>query len=463
MTAPRRVVVVGGGISGLATAYRIRSLSRDAPPEIVVLEGSDRPGGKIRTDRDGGLLREWGPNGFLDNVPETLDLVRELGLEGRLVAAREEAANRFLFHGKGLWKVPSSKAEFFHTGLLPLSAKLRILLEPWARRAPEGDESVFDFARRRIGEVPARRLVDAMVRGVFAGDSRALSLRSAFPAMAAMEKEHGSLMRAMKERARERARLGGEAGSGGGPFGPGGTLRSFDGGMQVLTDALAQSLGGAVRTGKRAMGIAREGDGWAVQSSDGEIHRADAVVVAAPAPDAAMLLHRLDPRFREPLEAIPLAPVTVVALRYRAEDASKAAKGFGFLVPGGEPLSVLGVLWESTVFPGRAPEGEVLLRAMIGGARNPDLAALPEDEIVHVVRRDLFVAMSIEADPLEVRLHRHLQGIPQYNLGHADRLVTLNTIRCDHPGLHLTGNSYRGVALNLCVRDAGAVAAAVLG
>jgi oxygen-dependent protoporphyrinogen oxidase len=326
-----------------------------------------------------------------------------------------------------------------------------------ARRAPEGDESVFEFAKRRIGEQPARLLVDAMVAGVYAGDSRALSLRSAFPVMAEMEREHGSLLRAMQARAKS------GKGSGGGPFGPGGTLRSFDGGMQVLTDALRAALGACVRTGKRAMGLRREGDDWVVQSSDGEHHRADAVVIAAPAPDAAMLLGALDGRFREPLFGIPLAPVTVVTLRYAAADAEKAALGFGFLVPAGERLRVLGVLFESTVFPGRAVEGEVLLRVMVGGARNPDLAAEPDDTILQIVREDLKVSMSIEAEPKEARIHRHLQGIPQYTVGHADRLAALEIVRVQHPTLHLTGNSYRGVAMNHCIRDALQTAKAVLG
>ncbi len=446
--------MLGGGISGLATAFHLRSLRAEAPPDVVLLEGRDRAGGKVRTDTDGGCVREWGPGGFLDNVPEMLDLVRDLGLEGRLVRAGPAATDRFVFHGKGLWKVPSSRGEFLRTRLLSLGGKLRILLEPVARRAPAEDESVYDFARRRIGAEPARILVDAMVAGVFAGDARALSLRSAFPAMAEMEREHGSLLRAMRAR---------KAKGGGGPFGPGGTLRSFDGGMQVLTDALAAALGPAVRTGKRAMAVTREGDLWAVQSSDGEIHRADAVVVALPAPDAALLLARLDARFREPLEAIPLAPVTVVALRYAAGDAPKAERGFGFLVPSGEPLRLLGVLWESTVFAGRAPAGEVLLRAMVGGARDPDGAALPDGVLLERVRADLRVSMGIEAEPREVRLYRHLQGIPQYTLGHADRLAALETVRASlPPGLHLTGNSYRGISLNHCVRDALATARALL-
>lgn len=474
MTAPR-VIVVGGGVSGLATAFHLRTLDPDRPAEVLVLEAGDRPGGKIRTDTDGGCVRERGPNGFLDNVPETLDLVRTLGLEGRLRRASEKAANRYLLRGGGLWKVPGSPAELLASGLLSFGAKMRLLFEPFAKGPPGGDESVFDFARRRIGEEPARILVDALVAGVFAGDSKALSLRSAFPAMAAMEREHGSLIRAMfarrravhraakeREHAQIHASLRGQPAPAGSPFGPGGHLTTFDGGMQVLTDALAARLGPSLRTGRRAMGLARERERWALQAADGEVFRADAVVVAAPAPDAAFLLARLDARFRPLLESIPVAPVAVVSLRYREADAPRAKAGFGFLVPGGEPARVLGVLWDSTVFEHRAPEGEVLLRAMLGGARQPELVDRVDEELLPLVRDDLRRTMGIVADPLEARVWRWQQGIPQYTLGHEERLAGIEEVRSGLPRLHLTGNSYRGISVNLCCRDALRTAQSVL-
>jgi oxygen-dependent protoporphyrinogen oxidase len=436
-----KVLVVGGGVSGLATGHHLKK----AGHEVLLLESDARPGGKIRTDTDGNCVRERGPNGFLDNVPETLDLVRELGLESRLRKA--PVLDRFLFRGAGLWKIPANQGEFLRSGLLSFGAKLRILWEPFAKKPPEGDESVFDFAKRRIGEEPARILVDAMVAGIYAGDSREISLESAFPKMKEMEREHGSLIRAMRKRKSS--------------FMPAGTLTTFDGGMQVLTDALAERLAGNIKTGKRAMGLAREGETWVVQSADGETFRTDAVVVATPAPDAAMLLGRFDPRFRPILEAIPMAPVVVVTLRYPESAAPKAKAGFGFLVPKGEPCRLLGVLFDSTVFAGRAPAGEVLLRAMVGGARAPELANLLEADIVALVREDLQRSMSIDAEPTEVRVFKWMQGIPQYTVGHGERLARLEEVRASHRGLLLTGNSYRGISMNLCCKDAVATAGQV--
>jgi oxygen-dependent protoporphyrinogen oxidase len=233
--------------------------------------------------------------------------------------------------------------------------------------------------------------------------------------------------------------------------------------MQVLTDALAARLGGAVRTGRRAMHVERRGQGWIVHAADGEPFSGDAVVCAVPASDAAFLLGRGDPRWRPVLESIPVAPVAVVNLRYREADAPKAAAGFGFLVPPGEKPRVLGVLFDSTVFEGRAPAGEVLLRAMVGGARAPEMVDQSEGDLVRLVREDLKTAMAIEAEPLETRVVKWPRGIPQYTVGHEERLQRIEEIRVACPGLFLTGASFRGVSVNLCVRDALRTAHALLG
>ena len=443
---PARVVVAGGGIAGLAVAHHLRTLSPDRAPEVILLEAADRAGGKVRTDSDGGCIRERGPNGFLDDAKGTLDLVRALGIEGRLRRASPKSAHRFVFRGPGLWRLPTTRIEFLASRLLSFRAKLRIMFEPFAKGPPEGDESVFEFARRRLGEEPARVLADAFVAGVFAGDARALSVYSAFPTLRTMEAEHGSLLRAMKARSGAR-----------------GTLTTFDGGMQVLTDALASRLGGAVRTGRRAMGLERRGAGWTVQAADGEVFAADAVVCALPAPDAAFLLGRREPRWRTALDGIPTVPVAVVSLRYREEDAPRAREGYGFLVPSGERPRVLGVLWESTIFEGTAPAGEVLLRAMVGGARAPEVVDRADEDLVRLVREDLRLTMRIEAEPIEARVAKWHHAIPQYTLGHSGRLAAIEALRAETPGLHLAGASYRGVSVNDCLRNARSVAEAVLG
>ncbi len=273
----KRVVVVGGGVSGLATALALRdaAAAQGRAVEVSVVEAAPRLGGNLRSERSDGFVVEWGPNGFLDNAPATLDLVERIGLDGEIQPADPQAARRFLYRRGRLHELPGGPLSFLFNPVLSLPGRLRVLGEPFAAARPAGvDESVHAFATRRIGEEAASVLVDAMVSGVFAGDARALSLASAFPKMAAMEAEHGGLVRAMLARGRERrvARKDAEARRArgedvrrltraGGPAGPGGTLTSFRGGIETLIEGLARALGAGVETGRPMLALRRAGNG----------------------------------------------------------------------------------------------------------------------------------------------------------------------------------------------------------
>ena len=430
---------------------------------MVVLESRDRVGGNIRTDHADGYTIEAGPNGFLDNAPTTLDLVRRLRLEDRLQPADDSAGKRFIYRGGRLHLLPSGPLGLLKTPVLSLAGRLRALFEPFARGKPEGvDESVHAFASRRIGTEAASVLVDAMVSGVFAGNARQLSLRSAFPKMAAMESEHGSLVRAMVARMKARKRE--QAGrSGGSPAGPGGTLTSFDDGMSLLVEDLAAALGSAVRTGSRVAALEREGQAWRLRLEAGEPVEADAVVLAVPAGPAGVLLEVLDTELAATVAAIPGASLAVVALGYRLEDLDgRPPEGFGFLVPRGQGPRILGCLWSSSIFPGRAPEGHVLLRCMIGGAHDPAAADADEAELLEIVRRDLASTMGVTAAPAFTRLYRWPGGIPQYTIGHRERLERIEIRLRELPGLRVAGSSYYGVSMNACIEAAPGQAEEVL-
>ncbi len=473
----QRVVVVGGGVAGLATALALRERGAGLPEglDVRVLEGAARLGGNLRTESVDGYRVEWGPNGFLDNVQATIDLVRRLGREGDLVRADAAAARRFLYRGGRLHLLPSGPASFLANPVLSLRGRLRVLGEPFAGKHPGGDESVFAFAGRRIGAEAAAVLVDAMVSGVFAGDARALSLASAFPKMADMEREHGGLVRAMvaRQRARgkakreaERRRAAGEdvaeLSRPGGPAGPGGTLTSFAGGIERFVEALATPLAGAVATGRPVRALARaEHGGWTLAAGDETVH-ADAVVLAIPALHAAPLVAPFDAVAATTLRAIPTAPLAVVALAYDAQSLGDAARGFGFLVPRGESLRILGCLFDSSIFPGRAPAGKVLLRAMIGGAHDPHAVELPEAELRAIASTEVAHALGVTAEPERCWIFRHHAGISQYTVGHAERLALLAERLRSWPGLFLAGQSYFGVSMNACVEQAPAVAERVL-
>ena len=458
----KRVAIAGGGISGLTLALQLGDRASDVEGglEVVVLEARDRLGGNIRTEQVDGYTMEAGPNGFLDNAPATLDLVRRLGLEDRLQPADPRAARRFLYRDGRLHLLPSGPGGLLTTRALSLRGRLRVLGEPLVRRGPEAvDESVHAFASRRIGAEAASVLVDAMVSGVFAGDARQLSLGSAFPRMAAMEAEHGSLIRAMAARRKRRK----EDDPAGGPAGPGGTLTSFDEGMSVLVDGLGAALGPAVRTGRPAVGLEQQGGRWRVRLEDGGAVDADAVVLTVPSARAATLLGPVDEGLAAVTGSIPAAGLAVLALGYRVADVGGSAPdGFGFLVPRGQGPRILGCLWSSSIFPGRAPEGHVLFRCMIGGARDDEAVSLDEGELMDVVRRDLRTTMGITGGPRFVRIYRWPAGIPQYTIGHAERLERIQARLRDLPGLHVGGSAYHGVSMNACIASAPAQAERVL-
>ena len=305
----KRVIVVGGGIAGLSVAWALRW--REPGAHLTLLERGPRTGGNIRTEHVNGYTCEAGPDGFLDNAPATLHLVRHLGLEKRLLPSCDAARKRYIFRRGRLHQVPLSALEMVTSGLLSPLGKARLLCEPFSRRRPEADESIHDFASRHIGAESASVLVDAMVSGIFAGDAEALSLRACFPRMWDLEAQHGSLVRAMIATRRQRKATDA-------PGAPAGTLTSFIDGMTELVEALTDTLEDVVRTKTRALTVrrARHG-GWTVLTTAGPIH-ADAVVLAGPAAESSEFLRTLDPRLACELDDIPTAPVAVLALGYDA-------------------------------------------------------------------------------------------------------------------------------------------------
>ena len=380
----------------------------------------------------------------------------ELGLRERIQRSDDRARRRFVFRHGRLHELPGGPGAFLASGLLSWPAKVRLAAEPWARSRPEGDETIHAFAARRIGSEAADVLVDSMVSGVFAGDPRALSLRACFPKMWQMETEHGGLFRALLARMRTK-RVGR-----GDPLGaPLGHLTSFREGTEELVSALARGLGPALRVGMPVTGLRGQGGGWRVLSADGGVE-ADAVVLAGPPSRMATLASPVDDDLARELSAIPSAGLAVVALGYDASRLAEPLDGFGFLVPRSEGPRVLGVLWDSSIYPGRAPEGKVLLRAMIGGALDEAAVRLDEAALLEVVKRDLRTTMRLEAEPELVRVFRHPLGIPQYTVGHLARLERIEARLLQHRGLFVAGNGYRGVAIGACVAEAGRLARRIL-
>ena len=456
----RTVAVIGGGIAGLSVAYELRERAGRVAGglEVICLEPTGRPGGNIQTDNVDGFTCEWGPNGFLDNSPPTLELVRRVGFEDRILVSNQASATRFIFREGKLRKLPMGFLSFVTSDVLTWPGKLSVFGEPFRRaKRDDEDESVFSFASRRIGKEAARVLVDAMVTGIYAGDSSTLSLEATFPKMWRMERDHGGLVKAMF------AKKPGTKGSGGGPAGPGGRLTSFRDGLEELPATMAKAIGNSFRPGIGARAVADMGvRGFRVQASEGAPVDADAVVLACPSWHAAEMTRETDDALAAALSEIPSASLAVVHLGYAMEDLPAPPDGFGFLIPRGEGIRTLGTLWSSCIFDGRAPAGHVLLTSMIGGARDPEAVGLSDAVLLSAVRGDLQATMGIDKQPRFVRIFRHPRGIPQYTIGHPKRMATIDSRLAGHPGLFLCGNSYRGISVNACVAEAPQIAESVL-
>ncbi len=446
-----RVAVVGGGVSGLSVVwYLLSSGVRD----VVLFERKTRLGGKAFTLEEDGYIVEAGPNGFLDNKPFAMDLCKSIGLGESLYPSSDSARKRFLLINNSLVEIPISPVSFFKSPLVSWKAKFRLFLEPFVPKTSAEDETVFDFVKRRLGCEFASLLVDSMVAGVFAGNSRRLSMKAAFPVLWDLEQKYGGLIKGMFSLMRERK-------SKGGPAGPGGKLWSLEKGVGQLINALYRKIKDAVdiRISQRVIHIRKE-KVWEVYTDKG-VESFNAVVLSLPAYEAAYLLGEY-PRLRGLLSRIDYAPITVVALGFDKKDIDHSLDGFGFLVPASEGKQILGCLWDSSIFPNRAPKGKVLLRAMLAGDRQPEVFEYPDDLSVKTVLDVLDGIMGIRSFPNKVWVFRHSKGIPQYRLGHVELVNAIETEGKSLGGLFFCSNAYRGVGLNDCVGSAARVSREVV-
>ena len=457
-----RIVVAGGGISGLAAAYFIRkkATSSGKHVRIDIVEKEPRVGGKFTSRQTEGYLVEGGPNGFLDSKPWTMDLVRDLGMEDTLLPSDEASARRFIYSRGKLHELKASPVSFFRSNLLSLPGRLRIVGELFAPQTPAGeDTSLAEFARRRLGSEALERMLDPMVSGIFAGDPERMSLRACFPRIAELEETHGGLIRALMKIGAERKKTkksGEEVAASSGPSGPGGVLTSFKEGVSTLTERLASEFPGHVHTGKGISSLIRDGEKWAVETST-ERFSADVVILAVPADSAAGLLGETAPQSAQILAQIPYSPMAVVGLGFDINDLGRAPHGFGYLIPSLEKRKILGALWTSSIFPGyRSPDGRVLIRVMVGGARDHKTPFLGDDDLIRTARSELSATMGLDTKPVFTTIFRWERAIPLYTVGHLDRLEIAEAAL--PRGLVLAGNAYRGVGINDCVRDSEAAA-----
>ncbi len=474
----RRVVIVGGGISGLAAAHRLYELQErntGAGVEVLLLEASGRLGGTIRTHRRDGFLVECGPDSFISEKPAAVALSKRIGLGHRLVETNEQHRRSFVVRGGRLRPTPegfqllapSRLLPFLTTDIFTWRGKARMALDLLLPRRSgangQDDESLAAFVRRRLGREALERMAQPMVGGIYTADPESLSLRATMPRFLEMERRDRSLILAMWRAGRQAAE---DARHGRGASGARYSLfLSFDEGVQVLTDALAARLpAGSVRLDTKVVSLTpRPGARrWILQTGGGETLEADAVCLALPAYAAARLLRDVDDPLADELEAIPYASTATINLAYRRADVAHPLDGFGFVVPFVERRATLACTFSSVKFPGRAPEGHALLRAFVGGALQPEMFSLDEDRMVEAVRRDLRDLLGVEAPPLFAHVEKWPRSMAQYHLGHAARVARIRARLGESPTLALCGNAFEGAGLPDCVRGGETAAESLL-
>lgn len=440
---PKDVVIIGAGIAGLTAAHTLKK----AGYRVLILEKSAMAGGLIQTIRDQEFLCETGPNTFLSSAKPLLNLVHKLGLEPQLVQNDPRHSRRYIFKQGRLQELSANPVHFLRSSVLSWRGKLRLLWEPFASGPPtDRDESFADFVTRRLGREVLESIADPMVSGIIAGDAHYLSAAAAFPKLTALERVHKSLFAAMwarRKKAKDR---------------PPSRLLSFRNGMISLVAALEAQLKEDIRCDIKIDRITHRADHrWEVRFVDHDgtfVQETPAVLMTTPAGAAASLLTTTLPDIITPLSAIPYVPVTTLHLGYHQRDLKMIPPGFGFLVPRNQKIRLLGSIWSSQIFPNRAPTDHMLLTLMYGGATDMDINELNDNDLLRQTAEDLRRTMGIAVRPSFVHIRRHSRAIPQYTIGHGNRIDHCRTLLKTRPGLFLSGNYLSGFSVSDTIQNA---------
>lgn len=455
MTRTPRIAVIGGGIAGLTAAYELTRRGAD----VALYEASARLGGKIHTERHDGLLIDTGPDSFLSTKPAALQLVAELGLQHAVIDTLADGGGTFILRNGRLMPLPEGltllvPADFRAIARTPLLSPLGkarmaldVLIPP---RRSEADESIGSFVRRRVGREAFERMAEPLLSGIYAGDADRLSLLSTFPRLRDIEREHRSVIRgaiAQKRQAQARARENGSR--------PRRTpFVSLQGGLGQLIDALAERINPQrIHLETAVANISRAAEGFSIDTAKGST-AVDGVVLAIPAPNAADAVRDLDASLASALTGIEYVSSATVSLAFTAAEVADKQRGRGFVIPRAEGRTLTAVTWTSNKFGGRVPEGTALLRGFVGRAGNEEPAFMPDDALIALVRDELRDILGITASPLTARVFRWPRALPQYNLGHPERLRAIEEHVSRIRGLALTGAAYRGIGIPDCISDA---------
>ena len=462
-TVSRTVLIVGGGIAGLTTAHGLAesAASGDSPIQCTLVEAAPRLGGKILTEQVGGFVIEGGPDSFLSQKPWGMELCRRLGLADRVIGTNQDRRKTYVYAKKRLEPLPEGLAlgvptrlgPFLRSGLLSWKGKLRLgaeLVIP--RRRERGDESLGAFFRRRLGNEALERVIEPLMTGIYAGDADSLSIQATFPRFPEMERQAGSIVRALLWGRGQMSNLYPQISN----LSPPSPFVTLHGGLSEMVQALVARFGSLrVLVGRRVRAVRVIGlrRGYDVTIEGEKPLAVDALILATPAYDAAPLLEPLDGELAALLRGIPYASTATISLGFRRQDFSHRLDGYGFVVPRIEGRALLAVTWTSSKWSHRAPDDAVLLRAYVGGAGREAVLEQSDNGLVSLVRAELRAMMGIAEAPVLARVYRWPRSMPQYLVGHLERVAAIDERLARWPGLFLTGAGYRGVGIPDCIRD----------
>lgn len=447
----KQILIAGGGISGLSLLHYLKKkYTGRKDVEIRLIEKNEYLGGTIRTISEGPFRFETGPNGFLSSKPQTSELVKEMGLESSLLNATPESKRRYLSLKNTLHEIKASPVAFLSFKPFTFWDKLRVPMEAFVAKGTNPNETVYEFGARRLGKNFAELFLDAMVTGIYGGDVRELHLKATFPRIHEIEQTHGSLIRGMiklglaKRKEPREKRFNAE---------PKGSLLSFKGGMSELIEALAKRYKDSISIGEKVESLLRANNRFIVQTEKAE-YSCDEVFLCAPAYHAAETLFHFNKVLTQELRNIPYAPIAVVGLGYRRLAFKTAPKGFGYLIPSREKKAVLGCLFSSNIFEGRADRDHCLFQVLIGGSRHPDILQQPQESLIAMAKKELADVLDYREEPVKVFFCSWPKAIPQYTQKYVDIMETVNQELAKIRGLFLVSNYIGGISLNDCVGNA---------
>ncbi len=460
----KKIVIIGGGITGLSVAYYLKDKA-----DFLLIEKNHRLGGNIYTEKIGDFIIEGGPDCFLSEKPWALELCEKLGLKERLLATNETNNSTFV-----LWRgrlhplpegfflmVPTKIIPFMRSSLISLPGKIRMGMDLFIpKNKTDDDESLAGFVCRRLGREALDKIAEPLVAGIHAGDPETMSLKSSFPRFLELEQRYGSLISGMLERrkiAQQMVRKDGQRLT---------MFMTLKGGLSELITALeGQIKKDSIITGRSVANVERyeQGSAYRIHMADGEIIDAEKIILTTPAYISAHLLSGIDPVLSDLLMKVPYVSTATVSLAYKRSDISNPLKGYGFVVPKIENRKIMAATWTSLKFSYRAPEDYFLTRCFIGGSKNEELVSLDDKAMTEMVQQELRDVMGIKKDPALVRIYRWEKAMPQYTIGHEGRVSLIEERAGRYRGLFLTGSAYKGIGISDCIYNAQKMAEKVLG